>query len=94
MNNRIVYGSDGITILEQWLDNGDDSAVWSKFEDGQVVATETVIWDSSDKWSENETVVIPKSAITKLASDMANPQINSIAEIKTAIIDFVDKIGS
>ena len=88
----MVYGPDGTTLLEQWLDNGDNTAVWSKFENGEVVATETVEWDSTDNWGENETVAIPKSAITKLADDMADPSINSIAEVKAAITSFVEKI--
>jgi len=92
MNNKIIYGSDGITILEQWLDNGDDTAVWSKFESGKLVASETVEWQSHDKFAENETVSIPKSAITQLADAMTDPSINSIAEVKMATSSFVESI--
>lgn len=92
MSNKFVYGSDGITVLEQWLDNGDNTAVWSKFDNGQLIAEETVEWQSHDTFADTETVSIPKSAINQLADAMTDPGINSIAKVKMAISSFVESI--
>lgn len=63
--------------------------IFERYEDGVLISTEVV----DDPEVVDETVSIPKSAITKLADDMADPSINSIAEIKTAITEFVEKIN-
>lgn len=54
----------------------------------EQVETEDVVIEHE----ENQTVSIPKTAITDLAAAMTDPSINSIAEIKTAIISFTEKI--
>lgn len=63
-------------------------AVIEKWKDGVLISTEEV----EDFEQVDETVLIPKSAITQLADAMTDPSINSIAEVKSAISDFVEKI--
>lgn len=41
---------------------------------------------------ESPTVTIPRAAVTKLAEDMQDSQINSIAEIKQAVLQFVQSV--
>lgn len=41
-----------------------------------------------------ETITVPISAVEQLASDMADPSINSIAEIKSSLTTFLDNLRS
>lgn len=62
-----------------------------KYENGVLLSSEVIDVEIDDN---PETVLIPKSAITDLGNAMADPSINSIAEIKSAITSFVDRIQS
>lgn len=60
--------------------------------DGETIINEETVYMLEPIENENAQLTIPKSAVTKLAEDMANPSINSISEIKSVISDFASKI--
>lgn len=60
-----------------------------RYINGELVLTEEVEAPEQPE----ETVAIPKAAAQKLAEDMSDPSINSIAEIKSAINSFLEKVS-
>lgn len=92
MSNQTIYGPDGITLAETIIDNGDDTAIRTTYdENGNILDSGTIEWDSTP-FVDNAPVVIPQSAIDQLASDLADPSVNTIVEIKASLKNFVDSI--
>lgn len=58
------------------------------YENGELVRIETI----PDPEPVDEQLTVPKSAVTQLADDMSNPNINSISEVKAAMTNFLEKI--
>lgn len=60
--------------------------------DGVTVVNETIIDYPTASVPDNSTVLVPAAAVEKLADDMADPAINSISEVKNAVLDFVNTL--
>jgi hypothetical protein len=92
MNNKTTYWADGVTLAETIEDNGDNTAAVTTYdESGQVTSTEVIVWDSNAS-QDSTPVVIQQSAIDQLATALADPSVNTVLEIKTALKNFVDSI--
>lgn len=83
MNNSTTYGPDGKTLLEEILDNGDNTAIKKTYQDGVLQTTETIAWDSSDHWVDPQAEAINKAlaAVAGMsASSNTRKAIEALAE--------------
>jgi len=78
-------------ILEEIIDNGDGTGVRRVFDiEGNVTLEEEV--ERPIPEPEEELKVIPQSAIDGLAGKLQDPNVNSIAKLKSALNDFIGEI--
>lgn len=78
-------------ILEEIIDNGDGTGVRRVFDlEGNVTLEEEVERPLPE--SEEELKQIPQAALATLAQKLNDPSVNSIAEVKGALKDFIEEI--
>jgi hypothetical protein len=84
--NATVLGPDGSTVLETLVDNGDGTGVRTFYDDGVVTRTEEVTGLPLPVPEPDPPEVIAAAAIAaEIDSRLAPSDVNSIAEVKTAI---------